>query len=151
MLKLTLLTSLLLPFLLFLRYGLFFSFHTILFIFLNIFVVVVNVPYYATLYFQLLERCGVKQDEVAMWEINEAFSVVSLACQKMLKLDMNKLNVHGGAVSLGHPIGYVMFFSQQTFFQVLSSSSFDLAFPPYFFQYVWCTYCQSPGLCPEAW
>ncbi|XP_026285390.1 acetyl-CoA acetyltransferase, mitochondrial isoform X2 [Frankliniella occidentalis] len=54
---------------------------------------------------KLLERCGVKQDEVAMWEINEAFSVVALACQKMLKLDMKKLNIHGGAVSLGHPIG----------------------------------------------
>lgn len=54
---------------------------------------------------KLLERCGVKQDEVALWEINEAFSVVTLACQKILKLDMNKLNVHGGAVSLGHPIG----------------------------------------------
>lgn len=55
---------------------------------------------------QLLERCGVKQEEVSLWEINEAFSVVALACQKMLKLDMKKLNVHGGAVSLGHPIGY---------------------------------------------
>lgn len=54
---------------------------------------------------KLLEHCGVKQDEVSMWEINEAFSVVALACQKMLKLDMNKLNIHGGAVSLGHPIG----------------------------------------------
>lgn len=54
---------------------------------------------------QLLEQTGVKQEDVALWEINEAFSVVVLACIKMLNLDPKKVNVHGGAVSLGHPIG----------------------------------------------
>ncbi|XP_046403436.1 acetyl-CoA acetyltransferase, mitochondrial [Ischnura elegans] len=54
---------------------------------------------------KLLERCGVKKEDVALWEINEAFSVVVLANQKMMDVDPNKVNVHGGAVSLGHPIG----------------------------------------------
>lgn len=51
------------------------------------------------------ERAGWKPGDVALWEINEAFSVVSLANNKMLSLDPAKVNVHGGAVSLGHPIG----------------------------------------------
>ncbi|CAG4935945.1 unnamed protein product [Parnassius apollo] len=54
---------------------------------------------------KLLEKTGVKKDDVALWEINEAFSVVAVANQKLLDLDPSKLNVHGGAVSLGHPIG----------------------------------------------
>ena len=54
---------------------------------------------------QLLKMTGVKQDDVDMWEINEAFSVVVLANVKALGLDMNKVNVNGGAVSIGHPIG----------------------------------------------
>lgn len=53
----------------------------------------------------LLKRAGVNKDDVAMWEINEAFSVVVLANQKMLDIDPAKVNIHGGAVSLGHPIG----------------------------------------------
>lgn len=54
---------------------------------------------------KLLEKTGVKKDDVALWEINEAFSVVVVANQKVLGLDSSKINVHGGAVSLGHPIG----------------------------------------------
>lgn len=54
---------------------------------------------------KLLEKTGVKKDDVAMWEINEAFSVVVLANQKILGLNPDKVNIHGGAVSLGHPIG----------------------------------------------
>lgn len=53
----------------------------------------------------LLSRSGVKKEDVALWEINEAFSVVVLANQKLLDIDPAKVNVHGGAVSLGHPIG----------------------------------------------
>lgn len=40
-----------------------------------------------------------------MFEINEAFSVVALANMKLLDLDPSKVNIHGGAVSIGHPIG----------------------------------------------
>ncbi|XP_047108530.1 acetyl-CoA acetyltransferase, mitochondrial [Schistocerca piceifrons] len=54
---------------------------------------------------KLLETSGVKKDDIALWEINEAFSVVVLANIKILDLDPSKVNVHGGAVSLGHPIG----------------------------------------------
>ncbi|GBP43485.1 Acetyl-CoA acetyltransferase B, mitochondrial [Eumeta japonica] len=54
---------------------------------------------------KLLEKTGVHQNDVALWEINEAFSVVPVANQKLLNLDPTKVNVHGGAVSLGHPIG----------------------------------------------
>lgn len=54
---------------------------------------------------KLLEKCGVKKEDVALWEINEAFSVVVLANIKLMGLDPSKVNVHGGAVSLGHPIG----------------------------------------------
>ena len=50
---------------------------------------------------------GVSKDEVARWEVNEAFSVVVLANIKLSEIDPAKVNVNGGAVSLGHPIGYV--------------------------------------------
>jgi len=53
----------------------------------------------------LLKKSGVKKEDVAMWEINEAFSVVVCANIKLLDLDPSKVNIHGGAVSLGHPIG----------------------------------------------
>lgn len=54
---------------------------------------------------KLLENAGVKKDDVALWEINEAFSLVVVANMKKMELDPSKVNVHGGAVSLGHPIG----------------------------------------------
>uniref|UniRef100_A0A7G3ACU0 Putative acetyl-coa acetyltransferase n=1 Tax=Lutzomyia longipalpis TaxID=7200 RepID=A0A7G3ACU0_LUTLO len=54
---------------------------------------------------KLLAKCGINKDDVAMWEINEAFSVVVLANIQKLNIDPEKVNVHGGAVSLGHPIG----------------------------------------------
>ena len=52
-----------------------------------------------------LQIAGVSQDKVDFYEINEAFSVVVLANNKLLDLDPEKVNVHGGAVSIGHPIG----------------------------------------------
>uniref|UniRef100_A0A8D3DAY3 acetyl-CoA C-acetyltransferase n=1 Tax=Scophthalmus maximus TaxID=52904 RepID=A0A8D3DAY3_SCOMX len=54
---------------------------------------------------KVLDAAGLKKDDIAMWEINEAFSVVVLANIKMLDIDPTKVNVNGGAVSLGHPIG----------------------------------------------
>lgn len=54
---------------------------------------------------KLLGTFGLKKDDVALWEVNEAFSVVVLAFLKSLDIDVKKTNVHGGAVSLGHPIG----------------------------------------------
>ncbi|PWN35885.1 thiolase [Meira miltonrushii] len=52
-----------------------------------------------------LEKAGLKTSDIALWEINEAFSAVALANVKLLDLDPSKVNVLGGGVSLGHPIG----------------------------------------------
>ncbi|XP_042147890.1 acetyl-CoA acetyltransferase A, mitochondrial isoform X1 [Ixodes scapularis] len=54
---------------------------------------------------KVLKQTGVKLEDISMFEINEAFSSVVLCNMKHLKLDQSKVNVHGGAVSLGHPIG----------------------------------------------
>lgn len=54
---------------------------------------------------KLLAKAGIKKEDVAAWEINEAFSVVALANMKELGLDPTKVNKYGGGVSLGHPIG----------------------------------------------
>ncbi|MBU7569657.1 MAG: acetyl-CoA C-acetyltransferase, partial [Flavobacterium sp.] len=48
---------------------------------------------------------GIAINDVDFFEFNEAFSVVGLANAKILGLDNNKVNVNGGAVSLGHPLG----------------------------------------------
>jgi acetyl-CoA C-acetyltransferase len=52
-----------------------------------------------------LKRAGLSSDEVDFFEINEAFSVVSLANNQILKLNPSKVNMNGGAVSMGHPLG----------------------------------------------
>lgn len=52
-----------------------------------------------------LQHAGLKQDQVDFWEINEAFSVVALANLRLLNLDPETVNIYGGAVSMGHPLG----------------------------------------------
>jgi acetyl-CoA C-acetyltransferase len=52
-----------------------------------------------------LLQAGIALDEVEFFEFNEAFSVVGIANTQLLNLDANKVNIHGGAVSLGHPLG----------------------------------------------
>ncbi len=52
-----------------------------------------------------LKNAGISQNEIDYFEINEAFSVVALANQKELNIDSEKLNINGGAVALGHPLG----------------------------------------------
>ncbi len=52
-----------------------------------------------------LSKANLNLDQIDLFEINEAFAVVALAAMKELKLDHSKVNVFGGAVSLGHPIG----------------------------------------------
>jgi len=51
------------------------------------------------------KRAGWKPADVDLWEINEAFSVVSVAVNQLVGLDPARVNVNGGAVALGHPIG----------------------------------------------
>jgi len=53
----------------------------------------------------LLERCGLGLADIARFEINEAQGAQTLAVARELGLDEDKLNVHGGAIALGHPIG----------------------------------------------
>ncbi|KAL2216393.1 acetyl-CoA acetyltransferase [Thermoascus aurantiacus ATCC 26904] len=52
-----------------------------------------------------LKQAGVSQDSIDAFEINEAFSVVALANMKLLGLSEDKVNLHGGAVAIGHPLG----------------------------------------------
>ncbi len=54
---------------------------------------------------KLLAKAGWKASDVDLWEINEAFAVVTMAAMKEHKLPHDKVNVHGGACALGHPIG----------------------------------------------
>ncbi|MGY8700822.1 MAG: acetyl-CoA C-acyltransferase, partial [bacterium] len=54
---------------------------------------------------KLLETVGWKANEVDLYEINEAFAVVTMAAMKDLDLPAEKVNVHGGACALGHPVG----------------------------------------------
>jgi acetyl-CoA C-acetyltransferase len=52
-----------------------------------------------------LEQAGLTADDIDLWEINEAFASVTLNSIRMLGIDEDKVNVNGGAVALGHPIG----------------------------------------------
>ena len=52
-----------------------------------------------------LKKANLTVNDVDLYEINEAFSVVAIANNQILKLDSQKVNIHGGAVSIGHPIG----------------------------------------------
>ena len=52
-----------------------------------------------------LDRAGLTAKDIDRWEINEAFAVVTMAAMRDLSLDAARVNVHGGAVALGHPIG----------------------------------------------
>jgi acetyl-CoA C-acetyltransferase len=52
-----------------------------------------------------LERAGLRTGDISLFELNEAFAVQSLAASRELALDPARVNVHGGAIALGHPIG----------------------------------------------
>ncbi len=54
---------------------------------------------------KVLEKAGLTVDDIDLWEINEAFAVVAEKFIRDLKLDRAKVNVNGGAMALGHPIG----------------------------------------------
>ena len=54
---------------------------------------------------RLLEKTGVRKEEVDLWELNEAFAAQALACVRDLDLDPAKVNPNGSGISLGHPIG----------------------------------------------
>ncbi len=54
---------------------------------------------------KVLERASLTSDQIDLFELNEAFAVQSVACMRGLELDDERVNVHGGAIALGHPIG----------------------------------------------
>jgi acetyl-CoA C-acetyltransferase len=54
---------------------------------------------------KVLDKSGLTVDDINLFEINEAFAAVTMAAEKDLGLDHDKVNIHGGAVALGHPIG----------------------------------------------
>lgn len=54
---------------------------------------------------KVCEKTGIKMEDIDLFEINEAFAVVTMAAMKELSIPRDKVNVHGGAVALGHPIG----------------------------------------------
>lgn len=54
---------------------------------------------------KLLSLTGIAKDEVDLWELNEAFASQSLHVIRSLDINMEQVNVHGGAIALGHPLG----------------------------------------------
>jgi acetyl-CoA C-acetyltransferase len=54
---------------------------------------------------KLLERYGLKMDDIGLWELNEAFAVQTVYCRDRLEIPMERLNIDGGAISIGHPYG----------------------------------------------
>ncbi|WP_440465595.1 thiolase family protein [Pseudomonas sp. YH-1] len=60
-------------------------------------------PLYATR--KLLDRSGLRMADIDLMEINEAFSSQALACLRGLELDIDRVNLHGGALAIGHPLG----------------------------------------------
>lgn len=54
---------------------------------------------------KLLKQAGLRVDDIDLWELNEAFASQALYCQQKLQIDPAKLNVNGGAISVGHPFG----------------------------------------------
>jgi acetyl-CoA C-acetyltransferase len=66
-------------------------------------VYMLTAPIPATAY--ALERTGLRPDDIDLVEINEAFAPVVLAWEKETRFDLSKVNVNGGAIALGHPLG----------------------------------------------
>src|SRR5207245_5882087 len=54
---------------------------------------------------KLLQKAGLKIDDIGLWELNEAFAVQVLYCADKLGIPLDRLNVNGGAIAVGHPYG----------------------------------------------
>ncbi|MBQ6401600.1 MAG: thiolase family protein [Firmicutes bacterium] len=54
---------------------------------------------------KVMEKAGLTVDDIDLWEMNEAFAAQCLACQRDLGIDIDRLNVNGGGISIGHPVG----------------------------------------------
>ncbi len=54
---------------------------------------------------QVMERTGLSMDDIDLWELNEAFAVQVIHCRDRLGIPMERLNVDGGSIAVGHPYG----------------------------------------------
>jgi len=54
---------------------------------------------------KLLNRCGLRRNDIDLWELNEAFVVQVIYCRDRLGIDPEKLNANGGPIAIGHPFG----------------------------------------------
>jgi len=54
---------------------------------------------------KVLQKAGLTKDDIDLWEVNEAFAVVVEKFIREMEIDRDKINVNGGAIALGHPIG----------------------------------------------
>ncbi|HYV62969.1 MAG TPA: acetyl-CoA C-acyltransferase, partial [Bryobacteraceae bacterium] len=54
---------------------------------------------------KLLGRHGLKPDDIDLWELNEAFAVQVIYCRERLAIPLDKMNLNGGSISIGHPFG----------------------------------------------
>jgi len=54
---------------------------------------------------KLLQKHGLNIDDIDLWEINKAFACQTIYCRDHLGIDNDKLNLHGGSISIGHPYG----------------------------------------------
>jgi len=54
---------------------------------------------------KLLSRLGLRLEEIDLIELNEAFAAQVIACERLLGIDRARLNAHGGAIAIGHPLG----------------------------------------------
>ena len=54
---------------------------------------------------KLLQQHGLKVEDIGLWELNEAFAVQVLYCADRLGIPMDRLNVNGGGITIGHPFG----------------------------------------------
>jgi acetyl-CoA acetyltransferase len=54
---------------------------------------------------KLLDRHGLKPDDIDLWELNEAFAVQVIYCRERLGIPLEKMNLNGGSISIGHPFG----------------------------------------------
>ncbi|MFX1297921.1 MAG: hypothetical protein ACFFD2_24120 [Promethearchaeota archaeon] len=52
-----------------------------------------------------LDKAGLKAEDIDYWEINEAFAIVTLSCIKHFNINPDRVNIKGGAIAIGHPLG----------------------------------------------
>jgi len=73
-----------------------------------------------------LKKAGLETTDIGVYEINEAFAATSIACERLLKLNPEHVNINGGAISLGHPTGCSGARLLVTLYHVLKQKNLEL-------------------------